>query len=92
MTIAALSYVIQLSATDQLGVDDLLGLILAGVHDAYPLHLIGGLQLVRSAGVFGQGGQELLHSGEGGVLDLKAVVVQLFLQNKLVVEGRAVVL
>ncbi len=55
MTIAALSYAFQLSAINQLGVDDLLGLVLAGVHEAYPLHLIGDLQLVRGTSVPGQG-------------------------------------
>ena len=60
VTIAALSYVIRLSAIDQLGIDDLLGLVLAGVHEANPLHLIGGLQLVRGTGVLGQSGQELM--------------------------------
>lgn len=49
--IAALSYTIRLSAIDQLGIDDLLGLVLAGVHEAHPRHLIGGLQLVRGTGV-----------------------------------------
>ena len=51
MTIAALSCAIRLSAMDQLGIDDLLGLVLAGVHEAHPRHLIGGLQLVRGTGV-----------------------------------------
>ena len=57
--IAALAYVIRLSAMDQLGIDDLPGLVLAGVQEAYPLHLIGGLQLVRGTGVLSQGGEKL---------------------------------
>lgn len=42
MMIAAIAYAIQLSAINQLGIDDFLCLILAGAHEAYPLHLIGG--------------------------------------------------
>ena len=59
MTIAALSYVIRLSAIDQLGIDDLLGLVLAGIHEAYLFHLIGGLQLIRGTGILSHGRLEL---------------------------------
>lgn len=90
--IAALSYTIRLSAIDQLGIDDLLGLVLAGVHEAHPRHLIGGLQLVRGTGVLSQGGQKLLHSGESGVLDLQAVVEELFGKYQLVVVDGIVLL
>ena len=92
VTIAALSYTFQLSDVNQLGIDNLLGLVLAGVHEANPLHLIGGLQLVRGTGVFGQSGQELIHSGEGGVLHLQAVVGELFGESQLVVVDGIVLL
>lgn len=92
MTIAALSYVIRLSAIDQIGVDDLLCLILAGIYEAHPLHLIGGFQLVRGTGVFGQGGQELLHAEAGSFLDLQAVVEELFGEYQLVVVDGIVLL
>ena len=73
-------HVLYLLVANQLGIDNLLGLIIAGVHEPYPLHLIGDLQLVRCTGIVGQGGQELLHSGEGGILKL---------QDQLVIEDQA---
>ena len=74
VTIAALPYTIQLSGIDQLGIDDLLGLIPAGVHEAYPLHLIGGLQLVRGTGVIGQDRHPLFHFGVCSDLAPQAVM------------------
>ncbi len=80
MTIAPLSYVI-----NQLSLDDFLGLIPASVHQTYPLHLIGHLQISGGTGVPGQGRQKLFHAADSSVLDLQAVVKEPFSEHQLVV-------
>ncbi len=38
---------------DQFSLDNFLGLILAGIHKAYPFHLVSGIQLSGGTGVLG---------------------------------------
>ena len=65
---------------------NLLGLGLAGVHQAHPAHRIAGFQLLRRARRLRQLGHHLLQTAVRRLVDLDEVRVQLLGQQQLVVD------
>ena len=80
------------SAVDKLRHQNLLGLCLAGVHQAHPAHRIAGFQLLRRARRLRQLEHHLLQTAVRRLLDLQQVRVQLLAHQKLIVKNRTVFL
>lgn len=74
------------SAVDKLRHQNLLGLGLAGVHQAHPAHRIAGFQLLRRARRLRQLGHHLLQTAVRRLVDLDEVRVQLLGQQQLVID------